>query len=413
MHKRIGSGVGSHTASSQQEGRLSVTRERLATQKTGQIESSEAGQSERGTDEDQPSPKDWSSEFHELRCVNESGELKPLDAQRLTSFADVESHIRLIQEQSDAAIRQLRHRQAELSLEAALDARLQLIEDMEVNLRDRDSQIETLEFALSASEQNRRVTDTETARMHQALEARVATLEEDLEQARQQQAKAARSCIEPEAQVAALVQHAEQAAQRQTEEMRRSKGLQERSMSLESDLERAQKQCEALQCEDLHLATTLAEIERRERDLRGQNAQAMDRLSSRRMSIAVDEALAAQGLSRTQSMDMSSSPIFPSESSDKAKSDNQSCDSFDASSNKTSNQDVGNDKCKICLSQVASCIVVPCRHKVLCASCARQLLAVGPAQCPRCKKDVETFLRDLPSPERSPIYRGWGVAYPS
>lgn len=356
--------------------------------------SSERGQSERRTemeDEEQPEPKEWSSELQELRCVKESGqrsnqhteehcgvdqiqiiqdasveihglhlhgELKPLDAQCLKSVADVESQIRLVQEQSDAAIRQLRDRQAELKLEAALGARLQLIEDMEAKLRDRDSQIEALEFALSASEQNRRVAETEIASRHKTLEARVA--------------------------------------------------------SLEDDLERAQKQCAALQCEDLHLATTLAEVERRERALRAQNAQAMDRLSSRRMSIAVDEALAAQGLSRTQSMDVNSSiTSVPFESSDKSKSDNQSCHSLDASLGKTSNQDIGNDKCKTCLTQVASCTVVPCGHKVLCLSCARQLLAVGPARCPRCHRDVETFLQDLPSPERSPIYRGWGVAHPS
>eukprot|EP00930_Biecheleria_cincta_P018894 TRINITY_DN14573_c0_g1_i1.p1 TRINITY_DN14573_c0_g1~~TRINITY_DN14573_c0_g1_i1.p1 ORF type:complete len:385 (-),score=76.07 TRINITY_DN14573_c0_g1_i1:61-1215(-) len=364
-----------------------------------QIGSYDAGQNEHRAEMEQHEPKEWSGELQEMRhkelelsseectgqrctmeqlaqettgslefeklCVHD--ELKLLcgeDSQRLTSLRGVESRIRLIQEHSDAAIKRLRDRQAELKLETALGARLQLIEALEAKVRDRDCQIEGLELALSASEGNRRVAETETTCRHEALEARVAALEDDLEQARAQQAEASKSSQELEAQVAALEKQSKHAAQRQAEETKLSEGLRERAASLEDDLERAQKQCRELLCEDLHLATTLLEVESRERALRDQNARAMDRLSSRRTSIAVEQALAAQGLSHQQSRD-SSSATLPREQSDKSKSEDQSCRSCDGSSSKTSSQDVGKDKCKICLSQVSCCTVVPCGHRVL------------------------------------------------
>jgi len=414
-------------------------------QESDSYDASQNGRRTEMESEEQHEPKEWSGEFQELRhsqisdlrseqcteqrCTMEQeiqeatgssefqklcvpDELKLLcgeDSRRLTSARGVESRIRLIQEHSDAAIRRLRERQVELNLEAALGSRLQLTQELEAKLRDRDSQIEGLEMALSASEQNRRVAEIETTSRHKVLEARVVALEDDLEQARRQQSEAAKSCQELEAQVAALGKHGKQAAQRQAEEIKLSEGLRERAATLEDGLERAQKQCSELQCEDVHLAQTLPEVERRERALRDQNARAMDRLSIRRTSIAVEQALAAQGLSRHQSTDSSSVTLFH-EQSEKAKSEDQSWHSLDESPSKASNQDVGKDKCKICVSQVTSCTLVPCGHKVLCLPCARQLLAVGPARCPRCHKNVETFLQDLPSPDRSPIYRGWGVA---
>jgi len=59
--------------------------------------------------------------------------------------------------------------------------------------------------------------------------------------------------------------------------------------------------------------------------------------------------------------------------------------------------------CTICMSNKACCVVSPCMHGGLCATCARglcfgqdeeeQLKKLGDVHCPRCRRDVESIKR--------------------